>query len=269
MKHEIIMPDAVLKRYIRHFWILKFDANPGEEKAFKMFARKYPRMILQHAHGKSAITSGSESLPMCYLGGLNSMPYDCRISLDATSIVGVSFYPDALNVLFDMDASEIVNQTPELVNFLPPSFIERVMEAPEEYRKIKLLENYFVAKLLAATDRNPFLNVAWHIINTRPAEIQLRGLHRMFPYSERHFRSRFQERTGYSPKQFLRIARFERALSLLQTDFRNSLTYVAYECNYTDQSHFIREFREFAGVTPTSYLKTTKIYHENAAFIPK
>ncbi|HEV8539016.1 MAG TPA: AraC family transcriptional regulator, partial [Bacteroidota bacterium] len=37
-----------------------------------------------------------------------------------------------------------------------------------------------------------------------------------------------------------------------------NLTGVAYDCGYYDQSHFIREFKDFAGITPTKYLSETR-----------
>jgi AraC-like DNA-binding protein len=51
-----------------------------------------------------------------------------------------------------------------------------------------------------------------------------------------------------------RILRFERATALLRAgDGRPDWARVAAECGYFDQSHFNRDFKAFAGVTPTTY----------------
>lgn len=234
-----------------------------------MFARKYPRMVFQHSYGVSSIISNGQALPLAYLGGLNSRPYECDISIDSTSIIGVSFYPDALHGLFGMNASALVDSTPELVNFMPRDVIDRVMEANGERQQIKVLEDYFLTRLMAGIRGDCLFNSAWQMINANPTGVQLRSILHLSSCSERHFRRRFQETTGYSPKQFLRITRFEKALEKLNNRMVGPLTGIAYECGYTDQSHFIREFREFAGVTPSAYLNTNKLYSENAAFIPK
>ena len=33
----------------------------------------------------------------------------------------------------------------------------------------------------------------------------------------------------------------------------SSLTSIAYDCGYFDQSHFIREFKSFTGIAPSEY----------------
>lgn len=66
----------------------------------------------------------------------------------------------------------------------------------------------------------------------------------------RTLQRRFMEHVGVSPGQHLRWLRFERArqMLLLRGDRRSAD--IALAAGYSDQAHFVREFRRFAGVTP-------------------
>jgi AraC-like DNA-binding protein len=67
--------------------------------------------------------------------------------------------------------------------------------------------------------------------------------------STRQFRRRCLELAGLSPKMLARILRFRHARSrIAQAAGRHAE--LAIECGYTDQSHLIAEFQEFAGSTP-------------------
>jgi AraC family carnitine catabolism transcriptional activator len=65
----------------------------------------------------------------------------------------------------------------------------------------------------------------------------------------RTLQRRFLEHVGVSPRQHLRWLRFERARHLLLQHEHRSVD-VAIFAGYSDQAHFVREFRRFAGVTP-------------------
>ena len=64
------------------------------------------------------------------------------------------------------------------------------------------------------------------------------------------------ERTGLSPKTLARLGRFHRALRLRSAS--GAWAGIAAECGYTDQSHLIRDFRQFAGSAP-SLLQATEM----------
>jgi AraC-like DNA-binding protein len=69
--------------------------------------------------------------------------------------------------------------------------------------------------------------------------------------SLRQFRRRCLEQTGLTPKHLCRVLRFQRALRLLRHAPQRGWAHLAAECGYYDQAHLIRDFREFAGRSPT------------------
>jgi len=68
----------------------------------------------------------------------------------------------------------------------------------------------------------------------------------------RTLQRRFMDQLGVSPRQHLRWLRFERARQLLVHGEARAVD-VALAAGYSDQPHFVREFRRFAGVTPGRY----------------
>ncbi|HEY0464315.1 MAG TPA: helix-turn-helix domain-containing protein [Polyangiaceae bacterium] len=69
--------------------------------------------------------------------------------------------------------------------------------------------------------------------------------------SERQLERRFLARVGVTPKRFATLRRFERAVARART--APSLTTAALDAGYYDQSHFIRDFRRFAGSSPREH----------------
>ena len=72
--------------------------------------------------------------------------------------------------------------------------------------------------------------------------------------SPRQFERKFQERTGVSPKFYARIVRFDKAFKMKVQHPNMDWLDVAYHCGYFDYSHMMRDFIEFAEVTPSMLL---------------
>ena len=72
--------------------------------------------------------------------------------------------------------------------------------------------------------------------------------------SPRRFVQVFTEEVGVTPKLFCRIRRFQQVLRRIQKERRVEWVDVATDCGYYDQAHFIRDFRAFSGLNPSSYL---------------
>jgi AraC-like DNA-binding protein len=71
--------------------------------------------------------------------------------------------------------------------------------------------------------------------------------------TSRYLQKLFVQYTGLTPKLYSKIHRFQNSLQLVIRN-ESPLTAIAYDCGYFDQSHFIREFKSFTGITPSGYM---------------
>ncbi|WP_167278692.1 helix-turn-helix domain-containing protein [Paenibacillus lupini] len=76
-------------------------------------------------------------------------------------------------------------------------------------------------------------------------------------HSERYIRTKFEQSLGISPKLYGHIIRFQRTLGAIVRG-GSTLTDVAMEGSYFDQSHFMKEFKSFSQLTPIQLRKYQK-----------
>lgn len=86
----------------------------------------------------------------------------------------------------------------------------------------------------------------------------LRWLHQLsdeIGYSQKHFIDLFRQHVGVTPKQYLKIMRFQKAMRALESSQMIPWSSLALESGYYDQAHFIHDFKHFSGFTPNEYMK--------------
>ncbi len=71
--------------------------------------------------------------------------------------------------------------------------------------------------------------------------------------SPRTLRRRFAAAVGLTPRRYGRLIRFQRAVARIAAGPISDWAGLAVELGYFDQAHFVRDFRAFAGVTPSAW----------------
>lgn len=73
--------------------------------------------------------------------------------------------------------------------------------------------------------------------------------------SQRQLEREFKNKVGISPKRYLRITRMNEVHRLLEANEQLNFTEIAYRSGYTDQAHFIKDFKKITGERPTIFVK--------------
>ena len=110
---------------------------------------------------------------------------------------------------------------------------------------------------------------------SRPAPPPIGALAADIGISAKHLIAQFRRHVGLTPKAYVRIARFNRLLAAIDTRAPIQWDRLAHANDYYDQSHFNRDFRAFAGVSPSRYVALrAEIYGdavepgESVTFVP-
>lgn len=126
-------------------------------------------------------------------------------------------------------------------------FFEQVFEEAAFQKRGAMIEQFLLKKLLSA--EHNFLRQCLYEIHSTQGTTTLQGLSRNLQCSEKKIMRAFCSTLDITPKDYMKILRFRNALNLLKNKAL-PLTDIAYELEYYDQSHFIRDIKFFTGLTP-------------------
>lgn len=172
------------------------------------------------------------------------------------AVAGVSFRAGAASAVLGFPVAELTDAHVSLEAFWGArgrSLRERLLELDEPMVVLSAIEQELIARL-----RRPLL-IHPAIAHALSDPIQgwgftrIESIQRQTGYSPKHFIGLFRGAVGLTPKHYYRVKRFMAVLQALAAAPRPSLAELAASSGYADQSHLTREFREFAGITPTQY----------------
>lgn len=152
---------------------------------------------------------------------------------------------------------ELTNRVVRLDDLLGPQaerLTARLAETPDWTRRLDLLERFLASRLHEANGLTPGIAWAWHRLRESAGRQDVSGLARELGWSRKHLTQQFHAQIGLPPKALARVLRFKRATTALDRG-PCSLSALAQDCGYYDQAHFNRDFRAFAGCTPSAYLR--------------
>lgn len=252
-------PSTFLAPFVKSYWMIESRMAAGQQHV----QRIVPTGLIElsfYLSDKPETSGRSQSFPdHSIITGQINRYFDLQIS-GRLALFSVYFYPHGLATFIDIPAEELHNQTIPMKYLLGGAGkeLEDKLATAESFQKrVAIMEN-FLRKRLTQKKQNPNesrITQSIRMINNSKGQVNIDRLASRVCLSRKQFERVFLQQVGISPKQFLKIVRFQNALRQKATRQDCSLTELAYDCGYYDQSHMIREFTRLSGKTPGAYFQ--------------
>jgi AraC-like DNA-binding protein len=121
-----------------------------------------------------------------------------------------------------------------------------------------LLQEALLNRLRHGVEQHYAVSAALEMFGKNAAGPRVREAAKYLGLSQRRFIRVFKTEVGITPKLFSRIQRFQQTRTFIQHNPSTNWADLAVVFGYFDQSHFIREFLEFSGLSPTDYMNRHK-----------
>ena len=267
---EIFKPDSGLSPFVKCYWTLESprEKTPSRNTIVPDGCMKlifhYGDLYKYHPEDGNSV-----NLPRCFLIGQLTRPYEVEPTGE-TGTFFVCFHPNGFLPFTTIPIKEMENTAIALEKLFGKDAQEieqRILNASSTSERIHHIETFLVNRLTKAEAVDYIVTSTVETILTANGQLSVHELSRQHKINRRQLVRKFSSAIGLSPKQLSKTIRLQAALKTLLTKNSTSLTDLAYENDYFDQAHFIKDFKEFTGITPKEFygehLKMSLIFESN------
>ena len=253
---KIYQPREDLRPYVRYYWVL----NSDEPFSVPTFPIGCPQIIF---HKKSPLYI--PELDTCQsqftISGLVNFPAHIQSDGGLEMIVAV-FYPHTVGMFIDTTPSTFYNleiSGYDIENRQLNEIAQRIFDCEDDKECIEILEKFLMSKIGVSLNINRIGESVSTLLRAPVTSVNTLADNACL--SKRQFERVFRETVGMNPKEYAGIVQFQKALWLMQNGESNYAE-IAAECGYSDQSHFIRNFKKLSGYTPQAIIKHCAPYSD-------
>jgi len=256
MKHKIFEPNSDLSTLVKCYWTLE---SPKEKTPTKNIIVPDGCMKLIFHYGdlyKHYPNKGiSQILPNAFLIGQLTQPYEVEPTGE-TGTFFVCFHPNGFLPFTTIPIKEMENTAVPLEKLFGKDGQEiqqKILNANSTWERINFIETFLHNRLTDAKTVDHIVKLTVETILTANGRLSVNELSQQNNINRRQLVRKFSSAIGLSPKQLSKTIRIQTTLKTLLTKDVTSFTDLAYENEYFDQAHFIKDFKEFTGLTPKEF----------------
>ncbi len=249
-------PNIELSEFVKRYWTLDGEKEniplrntivpDGTMKLIFHYGDTY-----RHHSQNGSVTT----LPKCFLIGQLTKPYVIE-PIGVTGSFVVQFKPNGFVPFTSIPIKEMENTAVPLDILFGEKgkeLGEQILNANSTSERIQIIETFLFSQL---ADKHRIDNVVKSTVETifnANGQFSVNEFSESNKINRRQLARKFSSTIGLSPKQLAKTIRIQGVLKVLLNEEISSLTDLAYENEYFDQAHFIKEFKEFTGLTPKEF----------------
>ena len=256
MDYQTFEPCEDLLPFIKCFWTLEGPADTAISKQ-KILPDGCMEMIFHYGDLYEQYREDGTSFmqPRCFLYGQITTTLEIAAT-GTTGIFSVRFHPHGLAPLLGIDMEKLSNKaTPlsEVFGKKIEALEQNVLAAESAAMRIGFIENFFLEIMQSQQGADQILkNCVAEIVSVQ-GNITVDQLASRTDTHRRKLERHFKTHVGLSPKGLSKAVRLQALVKRLRAGEFTTLTDLAYEYGYFDQAHFIKDFKDFTGVSPKQF----------------
>lgn len=175
----------------------------------------------------------------------------------AQSGIRLELNPLGTRTLLGVSATELSGRVVDLADLGSPRLAalpDRLAGAAGWPERFKILDEVLGSAVTGSARVPPEIEWAWRRMLGSDGRVRVAALAGEVGWSRRHFGELFRRELGLSPKQAVRVLRFERATTSLRGREQVDLAELAVDCGFYDQAHLTHEWRSLAGCSPGTWI---------------
>lgn len=256
MEFEKIYPKSSIEHLVQFFWNFEGDFADTSLYHHAAVASIHPKLAFQYIPGMTIVKNDEQK--KLFTSGFQSQTNEFyQLSCEQkVGVFGVYFQPYAIPLLFNIPSNEITSHNIEITELLGKegAFLEeQILTCRNVQQRVNIITRFIEERVdtLSTHVKGNIATVSCLILND--GNVKMQELLKTQFLSQRQFERNFKILTGFSPKYFSRIVRFEKSITNAYDNPSLSLTELALHSGYFDQAHMIRDYREFTGKNPSAY----------------
>lgn len=187
----------------------------------------------------------------------NGSPLYWQMKGDST-LFGLVLLPGTMELLTRRHTLLRTSEYVDMRSYEQPLFENMLQCAKKAASVTELAEKVFELlrnelKEASHAAQYPYFTEAVRLIHENVTSPTLEHLSDQVFVSKRQLQRVFQDKLGFGPKAYIRMLRFREAIHYIRRNPSSRMTDVAFDFGYADQSHFIREFKDFMGQNPRQF----------------
>ena len=258
ISYQEFKPSEVLCPYIENYFMLVFQGDNNEESPLQRCLPLGMAQIIIHTYQQDCLgyfNNEWQRMPDALFVGIYKDVVTWK-TYGYSVCFGITLKPESLMHLFKVPAAALFNNYTDISSFLNKrinDLAEQMYGINDTAKLIGISEEFLLNRLKSVKAERSYVDEASKIIRHVKGNISIDSLCKKLYISERQLQRSFKDMMGTSPKTYTRIIRFRNAYQQIKqaNGEKISWTDISYDFGYSDQAHFIRDFKEFSGAVPS------------------
>jgi AraC-like DNA-binding protein len=246
-RHERYHPSADLDPYVEHYWVVEWDLRGRAPERAETLPHPSVHMIFEQG-GRSRIRGAARAK-------------FSRLLEDRGGVFAVKFTPGGFYPFVGIPVSRFSDTTALLRDVFGAEgddLDHAVLTESTDLSRINVVEDFLRARR-PEPDENVFqvVEIVYALAKDRGI-LKVQDLVDRYGLNKRTLQRLFAKYVGAPPKWVIQRYRLHEAAEQLVAGASDSQAAIAMNLGYSDQAHFVRDFKAMVGVSPAEYARVAR-----------